>query len=111
MIISEAARKARKAQQIARLEAKAGAPESYPTFYAEQPLQKAKAKANDDIREARQKHRAALEALDVSRATGVAIEAAEAAAKEADYNVAMAKAAKALRFKGQTQASISGGGE
>ena len=109
MIISEAARKARKQMQEARLTAKADG-DGYSQFYADQPLQKAKAKANEQIVAARKALRSARETMEVAQATGIAIEAAEAAVAEAAAAVKAAEAAKDARFK-PAGTNLSGGSQ
>ena len=109
MIVSEEARAARKDSQLARLAAKADEEVDYPTFYANQPLQQAKAKLNDQIRQGRVLERQAHKDMEVARATGINIEVAEAAVRDAAAAIAGLRAIKQQRFKRGVSASVTGG--
>ena len=77
MIQSDEARAVRKEAQLARLAAKNDPEVDYREFYANQPLQKAKAEINAQIAQARNDEREASKALEIALASGVGIEAAE----------------------------------
>lgn len=109
MILSEEARAIRKQSQLARLKAKQDDPDGYPDFYANQPVQKAKAEMNAKITAARQLIRVSREALDIARASGEGIEAAENALDIASAALNALLAQKQARFKPNLPANISGG--
>jgi hypothetical protein len=86
---------ARKEAQEKRLNAKGK--KGYPEFYANQPLQKVKAAANEEIRKAKQSAKDAAEDLEVAEITGEKLEAAQEAAMAAYMLVAKLEAGKRTR--------------
>lgn len=82
MKLSKAVRAARKKAQLARLERKGDT--DYPSFYANQPFQQAKAKRNAEIVQARNDLKAAEEALAVARIAGGDVAQTEAAFSAAE---------------------------
>lgn len=101
-------RATRKAQQAARVEAKADAV-SYPSFYAAQPREKAIAEFNGEIAKARQAVRAAATDVEVAKATGVGVAAAHAARAQAGIQLQLAVQTKQEAFGSAATAGISGG--
>lgn len=110
MILSDEARAARKEAQRERLKAKADKKVDYPVFYADQPLQLARAEVNDQIRQARQLIRQANKDLEISRATGINIVVAEGAVRDAKAALAGLRLLKQTRFKPNVGAALSAGG-
>ena len=111
MRISSEARAARKEAQLARIEAKADSDIDYPEFYADQPLQLARAEMNDRIAAARQAQRQAVKDLEIAQATGVNLEVAEAAVRSAALSLGGLQTLKRARFKPSTTLALSAGGE
>lgn len=85
----QAARKEAQEKRLARKGKK-----DYPEFYANQPLQKVKAAANEEIRRAKQSAKDAAEDLEVAEITGEGLEAAQEAAMAAYMLVAKLEAGK-----------------
>lgn len=110
MRIGSEARAARKEVQLARLKAKED-PDTYPEFYANQPLQQARAEMNERIAEARRNRRQALVDLEVAQATGVELDEAEAAFSKANAMLAALRTLKKAKFKPTTSMSLGSGGE
>lgn len=98
MNLSDASRATRKQQQTARLAAKESDPDGYPAFYAAQPVQVAKAEANEEIRQAKVAVREAARDLELAKASGVGIQAAEARLVTARAQQLNAEDLKARRF-------------
>ena len=88
----QAARKEAQEKRLARKGKK-----DYPEFYANQPLQKVKAAANEEIRRAKQSAKDAAEDLEVAEITGEGLEAAQEAAMAAYMLVAKLEAGKRTR--------------
>jgi len=77
MAAPKTVQEARKAMQTARLKKKGS--KDYPTFYANQPLQKVKAEANAKLQGSKAALKAANEALQIAEITGEGLEAAQKA--------------------------------
>lgn len=100
---SPAVQAARKEMQLKRLEAKKG--KNYPAYYASQPAQVEKAKANKAYAESRSNLRDANEALEIATITGVGL----VAATEAQAIAALvAERSKPVRGKSGASASNAG---
>lgn len=111
MRISSEARAARKDAQLARIAAKEDKDIDYPEFYADQPLQLARADMNARITAARQAQRQAVKDLEVAQATGVNLEVAEAAVRSVALTLSGLQTLKKARFKPSTTLALSAGGE
>jgi len=110
MLISKEARAVRKKAQVARLAAKADEDTDYPKFYAEQPLQLARAEVNDRIRETRSLIRKAGKQLEIALASGINIEVAESAVRNAQAARVGLEALKRARFKPSSTLTLKAGG-
>lgn len=99
---------ARKASQLARLDAKADPDIDYPTYYANQPFQLAKAEMNEEIHEAKESVQQAFKDLDMARATGLNIAVAELATLHAANKMAALEQTKLTRFKPKADAALQG---
>lgn len=104
MKITAEARAVRKKAQLERLERKGE--EDYPEFYAKQPQQVARAELNDKIRQARVLQRQASRDLDLAIASGINIEIAEAAIRDAATARAGLELLKTTRFRPATTAAL-----
>jgi hypothetical protein len=111
MRISSEARAARKDAQLARIAAKKKKGIDYPDFYANQPLQLARAEMNQRITVARQAQRQAVKDLEIAQATGVNLEIAEAAVRNGALTLSGLQTLKKARFKPSTTMALSAGGE
>jgi hypothetical protein len=111
MRISSEARAARKEAQLARLDEKENNLEGYPEFYANQPLQQARAEMNERIAEARRVLRQARKDFEVAQATGIDLEEAEAKFRSAASAITGLQTLKKARFKPTSSLNLSAGGE
>jgi len=99
MIVSTEVRKEMKRLQLLRLKAKADKNVNYGKWFAAQPLQVAKARMMDEIHQVQAAQRQSVEDLEMAKVTGINIEIAETAVREASMTILKLEMKMKQRFQ------------
>jgi len=109
MIVSTEVRKEMKRLQLLRLKARRDKKIDFPVWFAAQPLQMAKARMMDEIHQVQAAQRQAVEDLEMAKVTGINIEIAETAVREASMTILKLEMKMQQRFKSGFIATLGDG--